>query len=138
MIRRLLTLGVCIGLFGASSALIRVPLHKMKSIRQQHQEFGWPLDFTHDWSLSTANGPIPEPLKNYIDVQYYGNITLGTPPQVFAVIFDTGSSNLMGAFLAGAHRAVPHAAYTTSTTAMSPVLTSRMAPTSKLSTAAAA
>ncbi|XP_075740734.1 cathepsin D-like [Rhipicephalus microplus] len=94
MIRRLLTLGVCIGLFGASSALIRVPLHKMKSIRQQHQEFGWPLDFTHDWSLSPANGPLPEPLKNYIDVQYYGNITLGTPPQVFAVIFDTGSSNL--------------------------------------------
>lgn len=94
MIRRLLTLGVCVGLLGAASALIRVPLHKMKSVRQQYREFGWPLDFTHDWSLSHTNGPIPEPLKNYIDLQYYGNITLGTPPQVFAVIFDTGSSNL--------------------------------------------
>ncbi|XP_061237896.1 renin isoform X1 [Bos javanicus] len=75
-------------------------LKKMPSVRESLKERG--VDMARlgaEWSqltktLSFGNRTSPVVLTNYLDTQYYGEIGIGTPPQTFKVVFDTGSANL--------------------------------------------
>uniref|UniRef100_G3NZN2 Peptidase A1 domain-containing protein n=1 Tax=Gasterosteus aculeatus TaxID=69293 RepID=G3NZN2_GASAC len=89
-----------------SAAIIRnteleVPLHKTRSLRRVMSDNGMSLEELRALASSYAppdGSPSPdvpvERLTNFMDAQYYGVISIGTPPQDFTVLFDTGSSNL--------------------------------------------
>uniref|UniRef100_A0A8C5N8C9 Cathepsin E-like n=1 Tax=Gouania willdenowi TaxID=441366 RepID=A0A8C5N8C9_GOUWI len=89
---------------------VRVPLRRLRSIRTQLRADGVLEEFLKDHRPDMFNrryaqcfppgtpslrlGRSSERVYNFMDAQYFGEISLGIPEQNFSVVLDTGSADL--------------------------------------------
>ncbi|KAK0406358.1 hypothetical protein QR680_018525 [Steinernema hermaphroditum] len=95
------TLVLLVALVGiAASAVFQTPLTRIESRRHKMMREGtWKAYLQQKeaqrqlYKGSVLKG-YPQKVNDYGDMEYLGNITIGTPPQPFLVVLDTGSANL--------------------------------------------
>jgi hypothetical protein len=98
---KLLSLLLLLAISGLISAgVFQIPLKRIKSLRTRLTEQGKWNDYVLKKQTRRAmqhrdhdKAVVSHPVNDWEDLEYIGNVTVGSPQQTFQVILDTGSSN---------------------------------------------
>ncbi|KAF6210744.1 hypothetical protein GE061_013854 [Apolygus lucorum] len=79
--------------YDVSTATFTVPIFRDSTLVERAARELVPEDF-EEYNMKRRNNLVSQPLENCYNSEFFGIVSIGTPPQNFKVLFDTGSSDL--------------------------------------------